>query len=92
MRTMPPSGPSAPPAARHASSRQLAAVGRAAVRDTRLALLAAVCCAVVLAVVLAAAALRVESWLPVLAGGGVFLLGLAFTVGVFREARRGRVR
>jgi Flp pilus assembly protein TadB len=78
--------------ARPTSSRQLAALGRAAVRDLRLALLAAACCAVVFAVVLAAAALRVGSWVPVLAGGAVVLGGLALATVVSRGARQGRVR
>jgi Flp pilus assembly protein TadB len=83
---------SARPAAPRASSRQLAVLGRAAVRDTRLALLAAACCAAVLAAVVAAAALQVGSWLPVLAGAGVFLVGLALATAVAGGAWHGRGR
>jgi hypothetical protein len=81
------------PAASQAPRQQLPArLARGANRDLLAALLAAVCCVVVVAVVLVAAALRVGSWLPVLAGGGVFVAGLALALAVVRSAGQGRVR
>lgn len=77
---------SAPLAAPLASSRQPA--DRAAVRDLRLTLFAAVCCTAVLASVLVAAAMRLGSWVPVLVAASAFLIGVGLALAAGRAARQ----